>query len=434
MKKISEQVDSPSRARWILTAPLLFFTLYLGTALLNDGFYALPVSVAFILAAVWGLLLFPKVSFSEKLEAFSRGAAHRDIMMMIWIFMMAGAFAESARALGAVDATVALTLHFMPTDMLPAGLFLAACLISLSIGTSVGTIVALMPVAVKLAESSGFGITMICGIVVGGAFFGDNLSFISDTTIAATRTQGCAMRDKFRANFRIVLPAALSAMLIYVVRGQGVEGTLPLQEMPAWGGAVPYVVVLILALAGVHVLPALFVGILATGALGLVREGDIFPWLSSLGQGVLSMSELICVTLLAGGLLGLIRHYGGIACLVQLLLRGIRGRRTAELGIVIMVSLSNVCTANNTVAILTVGDIARAIAAKFHIPAARVACLLDTFSCLMQGTLPYGAQLLMASRLSGVSAAQMIPELIYPMFLGACAFISMLLPRCGLRH
>ena len=201
--KSTEQTDTKLHARWILTAPLLFFVLYSGTALLSGSFHALPVSVAFMAAAVWGLLLFPSVPFSEKIEAFSRGAAHRDIMMMIWIFMMAGAFAESARSLGAVDATVALTLHFMPATMLPAGLFLAVCFISLSIGTSVGTIVALMPVAVGLAEQAGFNSAMIGGIVVGGAFFGDNLSFISDTTIAATRTQGCAMRDKFRANFRI---------------------------------------------------------------------------------------------------------------------------------------------------------------------------------------------------------------------------------------
>ena len=426
--KSTEQTYTKLHARWILTAPLLFFVLYSGTALLSGSFHALPVSVAFMAAAVWGLLLFPSVPFSEKIEAFSRGAAHRDIMMMIWIFMMAGAFAESARSLGAVDATVALTLHFMPATMLPAGLFLAVCFISLSIGTSVGTIVALIPVAVGLAEQAGFSSAMIGGIVVGGAFFGDNLSFISDTTIAATRTQGCAMRDKFRANFRIVLPAAALAIFIYVVRGQDCGEVLAQQGDIAWEAAIPYLAVLVLALMGVHVLLALFIGIIATGLLGLVSCGGIDTWLSSLGQGVLGMGELICVTLLAGGLLGLIRHYGGISYLVRLLLRGMRGKRTAELGIALMVTLSNLCTANNTVAILTVGDIAHAIAEKFHISPARAASLLDTFSCLVQGALPYGAQLLMASRLSGLDAGQMIPELIYPMLLGGCALISILLP------
>lgn len=428
MKGSNEQSIATPRARWILTAPLLFFTLYLGAALLSGDFYALPVSVAFMAASVWGLSLFPSVAFSEKLEAFSRGAAHRDIMMMIWIFIMAGAFAESARALGAVDATVAITLHFMPTNMLPAGLFLAACLISFSIGTSVGAIAALMPVAVGLAEQSGFNAAMICGIVAGGAFFGDNLSFISDTTIAATRTQGCAMQDKFRANFRVALPAAVLTVLIYVVRGQGGGEALPQQGELAWGGAVPYLAALIPALVGVHVLIALCIGIFATGALTMVRGGDVSPWLNSLGQGALGMGELICVTLLAGGLLGLIRHYGGIVYLVQILLRGMRGRRTAELGIALMVSLSNLCTANNTVAILTVGDITRVLAEKFRIPPERAACLLDTFSCLAQGTLPYGAQLLMAARLSGLNVAQIIPELTYPMLLGACALISIFLP------
>lgn len=417
------------RARWILSAPVLFFILYSGTAFLTGNFSALPVSVAFLAASVWGMVLFPKVPFSVKVDIFSRGAAHRDIMMMIWIFMMAGAFAESARNLGAVDATVSLTLHFMPPGMIPAGLFLASCLVSLSIGTSVGTIVALMPVATGLASGTGMDPAMICGIVVGGAFFGDNLSFISDTTIAATRTQGCAMRDKFRANLRIVLPAAIVALVIYIIRGQG-GCELPKDSTTAeWGGALPYLSVLVLALAGMHVFPALFIGIVATGILGGIRGCDISQWLSSLGQGVLGMGELICVTLLAGGLLGLIRYYGGITWLVQLLMRGMRGRRSAQLGIALMVSLSNLCTANNTVAILTVGDIARAVAEKFHIPAPRVASILDTFSCLVQGALPYGAQLLMASRLSGLSAGQIIPELTYPMLLGVSALLHVVMQK-----
>ncbi len=427
-----------TRARQILTAPLLFFLLYLGTALWRGDFYALPVSVAFLAAAVWGMLLFPKVPFRTKLEVFSQGAAHRDIMMMIWIFMMAGAFAESARCLGAVDATVALTLRVMPVSMLPAGLFLAACIISLSIGTSVGTIVALMPVASGLAAGTGLNPSMVCGIVVGGAFFGDNLSFISDTTIAATRTQGCTMRDKFRANLRFALPAAILSVLIYIVRGYGTGCSAAMPSAVDWATALPYLVVLVLALVGVHVLPALFVGIASTGLLVVVRGTDAALWLQALGNGVLGMGELICVTLLAGGLLGLIRHYGGIAYLVGLLMRGMRGPRSAQLGIALMVSLSNLCTANNTVAIITVGDIARTIAQRFHISPARAAGLLDTFSCVVQGALPYGAQLLMVSRLSGLSAVQIIPELIYPMLLGLCALGCILLrgsapPQSALR-
>ncbi len=423
-----QHVTCSSHARWILTAPLLFFVLYTGSALWSGDFGALPVSVAFMVSAAWGMMLFPQVPFTEKLDAFSSGAAHRDIMMMLWIFMMAGAFAESARAQGAVDATVALTLQYMPSGMLPVGLFVATCLISLSIGTSVGAIAALMPVVIGLAEQSGYSAPMIGGIVVGGAFFGDNLSFISDTTIAATRTQGCAMRDKFRANLRMALPAALLAIFFYAVRGQGGNAVPMLRQgAPAYEAALPYLSVLVLAVAGMPVLLALFVGIVATGILTLFHGGELISWLSSLGQGMLSMGELISVTLLAGGLLGLIRHYGGMACLVQLLLRAMRGKRTAQLGIALMVLLSNLCTANNTVAILTVGDIARSIAKRFQISPARAASLLDTFSCVAQGALPYGAQLLMATRLSGLSVAQLLPELTYPTLLGASALISIFL-------
>ncbi len=429
MSHLFQNTTYTNRARWILTAPLLFFLLYTGSALASGDFNALPVSVAFMAAAAWGLLLFPQVPFSRKLQAFTRGAAHRDIMMMLWIFMMAGAFAESARSQGAVDATVSFTLQYMPADMLPAGLFVATCLISLSIGTSVGAIAALMPVAVGIAEQSGNSTSMIVGIIIGGAFFGDNLSFISDTTIAATRTQHCAMRDKFWANLQIALPAAFIAVFLYVVRGQG--SSAPVQQCGeyVYSAALPYLAVLLLAVAGVQVLLALFIGIISSGVLSWVRGGDLISWASSLGHGMLSMGELICVTLLAGGLLGLIRHYGGMAYLVQLMLRGIRGGRTAQLGIALMVSLSNLCTANNTVAILTVGDIARTIAERFRISPARAASLLDTFSCLVQGMLPYGAQLLMASRLSGLSAAQLLPELTYPALLGTCALISIFLPK-----
>ena len=426
MSKQSISDSSPEvkhrRGLWILSPLAVFFLLYVVASVLWGDFYKMPVAVAFMASSAWALALFRGVPFAEKIDIFSRGAAHRNIMMMIWIFLMAGAFAKSAGEMGAVDAAVNLTLHLMPTGMVLAGIFLASCLISLSIGTSVGTIVALMPVAIGMAEKAGFELPLVAGVVVGGAFFGDNLSFISDTTIAATRTQGCSMQSKFRANFIIVLPAALIALAVYAALGWG-HAPVSLPEGVDWLRVLPYLVVLLLAIAGVNVLLVLCLGILSTGLISLSLGGDVAAWLGSLGQGMQGMGELIIVTLLAGGLLGLIRHYGGITYVIQLLSRGIRGRRTAELGIALMVSLANLCTANNTVAILTVGDISRHIARRFHIPPSRAASLLDTFSCMVQGALPYGAQLLMGAELAKLQTLEMIPWLFYPMLVGAVALL-----------
>ena len=420
---------SHRRGLWILSPLVVFFLLYVVVSLCAGDFYKMPVSVAFMAASAWGLALFGRVPFEEKLEVFSRGAAHRNIMVMVWIFLMAGAFARAAAEMGAVDAAVNLTLHLMPPGMLLAGLFLAACLISLSIGTSVGTIVALMPVAIGLADKVGYGSPLVAAVVVGGAFFGDNLSFISDTTIAATRTQGCSMKSKFYANIAIVLPAALLALGLYTALGWGHA----LAEAPAavdWLRVMPYFIVLLLAITGVNVLLVLFLGIISTGVVTLCCGGAFDSWLAALGQGVLGMGELTIVTLLAGGLLGLIRHFGGITYVVRQLSRLMRGPRSAELGIGLMVALANLCTANNTVAILSVGDIAHHIARRYRIPSERAASLLDTFSCLVQGALPYGAQLLMGAQLAGVSALDIIPQLFYPMLLGLSALLFILLrPR-----
>lgn len=413
---------SHGQGLWLLSPLMVFFLLYVVSSVLWGDFYKMPVAVAFLAASAWALLTFRGLPFAEKIDVFSGGAAHRNIMMMIWIFLAAGAFAKSAVQIGAVDAAVNLTLHLMPSGMLLAGIFLASCLISLSIGTSVGTIVALMPVAIGLADKANFGVPLVAGVVVGGAFFGDNLSFISDTTIAATRTQGCSMQSKFRANFLIVLPAALLCMVGYAALGWG-QAAVSLPEQVDWLRVLPYLVVLLPAMAGVNVLLVLCLGILSTGAISLLRGGDIATWLGSLGQGMQGMGELIIVTLLAGGLLGLISHFGGVAYVISLLSRGIRGRRTAELGIGLMAALSNMCTANNTVAILTVGDIARHVAQRFGIPPARSASLLDTFSCMVQGVLPYGAQLLMGSQLAGINALEILPYLFYPMLVGLCALL-----------
>ncbi len=415
---------------WIILSPLLvFFLLYVGVSVVSGDFYTMPVTVAFLAAAAWALIVSRPNNFMRRVERFSSGAAHRNIMMMIWIFIMAGAFAAAAKYIGAVDATVNLTLSFLPTDMVLAGMFLAACIVSLSMGTSVGTIVALMPVATGLADKGGVSLALISGAVVGGAFFGDNLSFISDTTIAATRTQGCSMKDKFRANIRIVAPAAAGVFILYIILGLGNTAAVCVEHVD-WIRVLPYLLVLLTALCGVNVMLVLALGILSTGAVVLGSSTfAAMPWVGAMGQGIVGMGELIIVTLLAGGMLELIRFNGGLSYIIRHLTAGVHGRRGGELSIALMVSLANMCTANNTVAIVTMGDIAHRISRRFGIPAPRAASLLDTFSCMVQGLLPYGAQLLMASAIAHINALDIIPCLYYPFVMGLVALCFIIFSR-----
>lgn len=424
-KHTEKELPWLNHARGIMTlSPLLvFFIVYVVSSLCAGDFYKMPVAVAFLAATAWAFIVCKPGSFSRKTERFSAGAAHSNIMMMIWIFILAGAFAQSAKYTGAVDAMVNMTLYLLPANMLLPGVFLAACLISLSIGTSVGTIVALMPVAAGLAAGVGASPAIMAGAVVGGAFFGDNLSFISDTTIAATRTQGCAMRDKFRANFAIVLPAAIIVFIIYTILGWEQASTT--HTMPENGWLIlPYLLVLVCALCGMNVMRVLFLGIAATGISSLCLAGtNIMDWASAMGTGITGMGELIIVTLLAAGVLELIRYNGGLTYIITHLCHHIHGRRGAELGIGIMTSLANFCTANNTVAIVAVGDIARRVAERYGVPPTRAASLLDTFSCVTQAIIPYGAQLLMGATLAGISAMHIIPYLFYPFCMCACSLL-----------
>lgn len=422
---------------WALSPLLVFFLLYLVISVAVQDFYAVPVTVAFTAAAVWAVAMTRGKSMAERIDLFSSGVANRNILMMIWIFVLAGAFAQSARDMGAIDATVQLTLRLLPDNLLLASVFIASCFISLSVGTSVGTIVALAPVAVGLAEATHVGAGMMTAIVVGGAFFGDNLSFISDTTIAATRTQGCAMKDKFRANVRVVLPAALAALACYVVLGWNVQAP-PAGEAPIeWLKVFPYLLVLVTALAGIHVMTVLMLGLLATGAVGIGM--GYFPfmgWFRAMGNGMTGMGELIIVTLLAGGVLALIRANGGIAFIIAAITAHIRSRRGAEFSIAALVSLANLCTANNTIAIITAGPIAKEISDRFHIPPRRSASILDTFSCLVQGVIPYGAQMLMAAGIAQVSPLMIMEYLYYPLILGVFSVGAIILgglpsKRCG---
>lgn len=415
---------------WLILSPLMvFFLLYVGVSVVSGDFYTMPVTVAFLAAAAWALCVSRPSGFMKRVERFSAGAAHRNIMMMIWIFIMAGAFAASAKYIGAVDATVNLTLSLLPANMVLAGMFLAACLISLAMGTSVGTIVALMPVATGLADKGGMSLALISGAVVGGAFFGDNLSFISDTTIAATRTQGCSMKDKFRANFRIVMPAAISVFVLYILLGLRHSAEVSTGSIE-WVRVLPYLLVLVTAIGGMNVMLVLTIGILSTGLVALFSSSfGAMAWAGAMGNGIVGMGELIIVTLLAGGMLELIRYNGGLSYIIRHLTTGVHGRKGGELSIAFMVSLANMCTANNTVAIVTMGDIARSVAQRFGIPAPRAASILDTFSCVIQGILPYGAQLLMASAIAHISALDIIPHLYYPFVMGLVALGFILFHR-----
>ena len=412
----------------IALSPIAVFVgLYLVTSIVAGDFYKVPITVAFMAASVYAVVVSGGRPLRQRIDSFSHGASTPQMMLMIWIFVLAGAFASSAKAMGAIDATVNLTLALLPPQMLMAGLFLAACFISLSIGTSVGTIVALTPIAAGVASQTGASVPLLTAVVVGGSFFGDNLSFISDTTIAATQTQGCKLSDKFRVNFFIVMPAALAILAFYVVMGLDVHsepevGNISLLKV------LPYLVVLVCAVFGMNVMAVLTLGILLTGIIG-IGDGsyDLFGWFSAMGNGILGMGELIIITMMAGGLLEIVRQQGGIDFIIRLLTRRVHGKRGAELSIAALVTMVNVCTANNTVAILTVGGIAKHIGDKYGLDNRKCASLLDTFSCFAQGLIPYGAQMLMAAGLAQLNPVAILPYLYYPFALGIFALLAILL-------
>lgn len=423
-QKLTPIVNKPNA--WALSPLVVFLCLYLVTSLIINDFYKIPITVAFMVSSIYAVTTTKGLSLNDRLIQYSTGAANKNIMLMIWIFILAGAFAQSAQAMGAIDATVNLTLRLLPDNLLLAGIFLAACFISLSIGTSVGTIVALVPVAAGIAAKTDVSVVFMTAVVVGGAFFGDNLSFISDTTIAATRTQGCVMRDKFRVNSLIAFPAALLVFIYYIIYGSHIE---VVQDIPhvEWVKVIPYLIVLGTAVVGMNVLLVLLLGLVATGIVGMAYGAfDVFGWFGAMGKGMTGMGELIIVTLMAGGMLELIRFNGGVDYVLHRLTKHVKGKRGAELSIAALVSLANVCTANNTIAIITVGPLANDIAEQFRVDKRKSASILDTFSCVIQGIIPYGAQLLIAAELSGLSPINIIGYLYYPMALGAVALLSIL--------
>lgn len=425
LNKLTPIINKPNG--WALMPLVVFLCLYLVTSLIVNDFYKVPITVAFLVASVYAVATTKGLSLNDRILQYSSGAANKNIMLMLWIFILAGAFAQSAKAMGAIDATVNLTLLLLPDNLLLAGIFLASCFISLSIGTSVGTIVALTPVAVGIAMKTDVSLPFMTALVIGGAFFGDNLSFISDTTIAATRTQGCVMRDKFRVNFLIAVPAALLVFIYYIIYGTQVESASEIHAIE-WGKVIPYLIVLGTAIAGMNVTLVLLLGVLSTGIIGCIYGSfDLFGWFASMGEGITGMGELIIITLMAGGMLELIRFNGGVDYILHHLTRHVSNKRGAELSIAALVSLANFCTANNTIAIITVGPLANNIAEQFRVDKRKSASILDTFSCVVQGLIPYGAQMLIAAELTKLSPISIIGYLYYPIILGIVALLSILL-------
>lgn len=404
---------------------------------------SLSLTVAFMVSSIYAVAISGGMPIKKRIDTYSRGAGANNLMLMLWIYVLAGAFAASAKAMGAVDATVNLALSLLPASMILPGLFLAACFISLSIGTSVGTIVALVPIAAGLAHSVDANLALTVAIIVGGAYFGDNLSFISDTTVVATQTQGCQMSDKFRVNALIVVPAAILILTIYGVMGMGTKAPTHIGEVE-YLKVLPYIVVLITAICGMNVMAVLTLGTILCGAIGIgfhylgtdmtaansmgaTGSYDLFGWFSAMGNGVIGMGELIIIAMMAGGMLEIIRENGGIDYIIKKLTSHVGSKRGAELSIAALVSMVNICTANNTVAILTVGNIAKKIGDKFGVDNRKAASILDTFSCTVQGLIPYGVQMLLAAGLSGLNPLDIIPYLYYPMAIGVAALLAVFL-------
>ena len=421
-----------SKGLLALSPLLVFLLVYVLSSLFVGDFGRVPVSSAFLIAAIWAVATTPG-KLRERINCFSKGAGDRNILLMIWIFVLAGAFAGSAKDIGAIDATVAATLHLVPSKLIFCGLFLASCFISMSIGTSVGTIVALVPLATEMAANCGVSEAYMAAIIVGGAFFGDNLSFISDTTVVATQTQNCKMSDKFKVNSMIVVPAAVLVLIAYSVMGVGLQAPTHINEVE-YMKVLPYLIVLVTAIAGMNVMAVLTLGTLLCGAIGigshlLGASGsyDLFGWFSAMGNGIIGMGELIIIAMMAGGMLEIIRENGGIDFIINKITAHVNSKRGAELSIAALVSMVNICTANNTVAILTVGNISKKIGDRFGVDNRKAASILDTFSCMVQGLIPYGVQMLLAAGLANLSPMDILPYLYYPLAIGVAALLAILL-------
>lgn len=410
---------------WLALSPLfLFIILYLVLSIVAGDFYKVPMTVVFLIASIYAIAISGGFPLKKRIDIFSRGASSSSLLLMLWIYVLAGAFATSAKGMGAIDSTVNLALSALPASMLLPGLFVSSCFISISIGTSVGTVVALVPIAAGIAHGTGQSVPLMTAVIVGGAYFGDNLSFISDTTVVATQTQGCKMSDKFRVNSLIVGPAALLILAVYAFLGSGMQAPA---HLPAtdYVKVLPYLAVLIAAISGMNVMAVLVIGIILCGVIGMAKGCyGFFDWLAAMGQGITGMGELIIIAMMAGGMLEIIRENGGIDFIIDGLTKHVHGKRGAELSIGALVSMVNMCTANNTVAILTVGGIAKRIGDRYGVDNRKCASILDTFSCMVQGLIPYGVQMLLAAGLAHLNPMQILPYLYYPMAIGVAALAA----------
>ena len=389
----------------------------------ND-FYKMPAIVGFLAALFVAFVQNRDLSFNEKLSVMSRGAGHENIMIMALIFLLAGAFSGAVKAAGGVESTVNLGLSILPSNIAVVGLFLIGCFISLSMGTSMGTIAALAPIAVGISEKTGFGIELCIGAVVCGAMFGDNLSMISDTTIAAVRTQGCMMKDKFRQNFFIVLPAAIITAIILFVRTSGASFTIDQNLDYSILRILPYVIVLAGALSGMNVFALLVLGTVLSLGVGVFQGTFAFSEIFTVvGDGVSGMFEITVLSIIIGGTVELVKENGGIHAILNVIKSKVNSTRGAEFGIAVLASSVDICTANNTVAIVMAGPIAKEISDEFGVDPKRSASILDIFTSVFQGLIPYGAQLLTAASLTGITPFQIMPNLYYPVLMGISAVI-----------
>jgi Na+/H+ antiporter NhaC len=411
---------------WALIPFAVFLVLFIGSGIVTGDFYKFPVIVAIVIAAAVALTMNRKETFNQKVENFTRGAGESNIMLMVVIFLLAGAFSETAKGMGAVDSTVNMALSIVPQNLLMVGVFIIACFISLSMGTSMGTIVALAPIGVGISEQTDISLALSMAAVIGGAMFGDNLSFISDTTIAAVRTQGTKMKDKFKMNFLIVLPAAIITCIILAILTMGEQANISQQSFN-WIKILPYLGVLITALAGVNVFLVLAFGILFAGFIGIVDGSyKLMELIQKTSEGMAGMFEISFLAILIAGMVEVIKHNGGIDYLLHLVTSNIKSKKGAEFGIAGLVSLTDLATANNTISIVIAGPLAKNIADKYVIDPRKSASLLDVFSCSIQGLIPYGAQLLVAAGVAGISPVSILTYSYYPVLIGICGVAAIL--------
>ncbi|MBN8194165.1 Na+/H+ antiporter NhaC family protein [Bacillus sp. NTK074B] len=403
---------------------IIFVSLFLGAGIISGDFYAFPVLVSIIIAAVVALLMNRKETLTAKIERFAKGAGHPDIMIMVFIFLLAGAFSGVAEKMGAVDSTVNFALSVLPGNLVIVGLFIIAAFISLSMGTSMGTIAALAPIGVGISSGADISMALTMATVIGGAMFGDNLSFISDTTIAAVRTQKTEMKDKFKVNFFIVLPAAIVTMVILFILTMGTPSSVQAESFD-WVKMIPYLGVIIGALAGLNVFVVLLGGILFAGIIGFV-DGSFTPssYFGSVADGMTGMAEIVILSILIGGVVELIRHNGGIQAILYHATRKIKSPQGAQLATAGLVSSTNLCTANNTISIIIAGPLAKTLSDQYGVDARKSASILDIFSCAVQGLIPYGAQALLVAEVAGISPISIIPYAFYPVLIAICGLIA----------